>query len=61
MVNFLVMEPTSNNYYFLFLYLVHKAMLTVDPSGPATGQLKPQRLWFASSFKRCATDFFNES
>jgi hypothetical protein len=55
-----VVITTGDDYNLTFFNLINKTMFTVNPAGPATGELKTEGFWFSSSIKGGSPDFFNK-
>lgn len=55
-----VVIATSYDDYFIFFHLIYQTVFTVNSAGPATGKLKPEWFWLASSLKRSTANFFKK-
>src|SRR6266568_9651784 len=55
-----VVITTGDNNNFIFFNLVNKTMFTVNPAGPAPGELKTEGFWFSCSIKGGSPDFFKK-
>jgi hypothetical protein len=54
-------KATADNYDLGFFHLIYEAMLTIDPAGPAAGQLKTERFRLSAPGKRCPPSLSEKS